>query len=289
MKNQCILCQSSDTSVLFKRDAYAMVSCKKCGLIYRQPRLEKEKYLKEVQKYYSQIDPSFRVASSRERLYERFLSRIGRIKRKHSRLLDVGCGIGYFLFLAREHSYEVNGIELIPDLAKVGIQNYGLAIQCADFEEANFPESYFDVVTLWNVFDELPDPLSSIHKIKRILKPGAFLFMRMPNATFHLFAFKVQRMLKKIRLDRLLPYQSSIFHIFNFSKKPLELELRCNDFSHIRIKNSRPTSEDPYAVGKAVGILKIFAFLIAQFLFFLTWGKLTVAPSIEVFAKNGKA
>jgi 2-polyprenyl-3-methyl-5-hydroxy-6-metoxy-1,4-benzoquinol methylase len=266
-----------------------MVRCKKCGLIYRLPQVEKDQHLREIQKHYSEVDLSYRVAYSRERLYERFLSRIGRIKRKHSRLLDVGCGIGYFLFLAREHSYEVNGIELIPDLAKVGIQNYGLAIQCADFEEANFPESYFDVVTLWNVFDELPDPLSSIHKIKRILKPGAFLFMRMPNATFHLFAFKVQRMLKKIRLDRLLPYQSSIFHIFNFSKKPLELELRCNDFSHIRIKNSRPTSEDPYAVGKAVGILKIFAFLIAQFLFFLTWGKLTVAPSIEVFAENGKA
>jgi 2-polyprenyl-3-methyl-5-hydroxy-6-metoxy-1,4-benzoquinol methylase len=289
MKNQCLLCQSGDTSFLFKRDAYAMVSCKTCGLIYRQPRLEKEKYLKEILKYYSQIDPSFRVASSRERLYERFLSRIGRIKIKHPRLLDVGCGIGYFLFLARKRSYEVSGIELISDLAKFGIQNYGLDIQCADFEEINFPENYFDIVTLWNVFDELPDPLSSIHKIKRILKPGAFLFMRMPNATFHLFAYRIQQLLGKFSLGSLLPARISIFHIFNFSKKTLELELKCDDFSHIRIKNSWPTSEDAYSVGKAVGVLKMLAFLIAQFLFFLTWGKITAAPSLEVFAENEKA
>jgi SAM-dependent methyltransferase len=266
-----------------------MARCKKCGLIYRLPQVEKDQYLREIQKHYSEVDPSRQVAYSREKLYERFLSKIERTKGKYSRLLDVGCGIGYFLFLARKYGYDASGLELIPELVEAGIQNYGLAIRCADFEEANFSENYFDVITLWNVFDELPDPLGSIYKIKKILKPGALLFMRMPNATFHLFAFKVQRMLKKIRLDRLLPYQSSIFHIFSFSKKALELELSRNDFSPILIKNSWPTSEDPYAVGRAVRILKIFAFLIAQFLFFLTWGRLTVAPSIEVFAESEKA
>jgi 2-polyprenyl-3-methyl-5-hydroxy-6-metoxy-1,4-benzoquinol methylase len=289
MSEKCVLCRSSRTSVLFKREQYIMVRCKKCGLIYRLPQVKKNQYLKEIKKHYTEIDPSHRVAYSRNKLYERFLSRIERTKKKDSKLLDVGCGIGYFLFLARKHGYDAYGLELIPELVEAGIQNYGLDIRCADFEEANFPENYFDFITLWNVFDELPDPLSSIYKIKKILKPGAFLFMRMPNATFHLFAFKVQRMLKKICLNHLLPYQSSIFHIFSFSKKTLELELSRNDFSPIQIKNSRPTSEDPYAVGKAVRVLKIFAFLIAQFLFFLTWGKLTVAPSIEVFAENEKA
>lgn len=289
MENQCIVCKSSDTSLLFKRDEYALVRCRKCGLIFPQPRIEKEKYLNRVQKYYSEVDPSFRVASSRKRLYEKFLSKIDRTKRKPSRLLDVGCGIGYFLFLARNHGYDAQGIELIPKLVEAGIQNYGLAIQRADFEEANLPEKDFDIVTLWNVFDELPDPLASLPKIKRILKPGGLIFMRMPNAAFHLFAYRIQRVLKKIHLGRVVPYQSSIFHIFSFSKRALELELSRNDFSCIRIKNSWPTSEDPYDVGKAVGILKIFAFLIAQFLFFLTWGRLTVAPSIEVSAENEKA
>ncbi len=289
MKNQCILCQSSDTSVLFKRDAYAMVRCKKCGLIYQLPQVEKDQHLREIQKHYSEVDPSYRVAYSRKKLYERFLSKIKRIKRKHSRLLDVGCGIGYFLSLARKYGYDAYGLELIPELVEAGIRNYGLAIQCAEFEEANFSENYFDVITLWNVFEELSHSKESILKIKRILKPEGLLFIRTPNARFHLLVYRIQQMLKKLHLEHILPYQSFLFHIFNFSKKSLEWELRTHNFSHIKIKNSWPTSKDPYAVGKAVGILKIFAFLIAQFLFFLTWGKLTVAPSIEVFAENEKA
>lgn len=289
MKDQCPLCQSSDTSLLFRRGEYEMIRCKRCGLIYRHPRIEKEKYLKEVQKYYSEIDPSFRVAASRKRLYERFLSKIGRTKRKQPRLLDVGCGIGYFLFLARERGYDVYGSEFIPGLAQIGSKSYGLTIQCADFDEVNFPESYFDLITLWNVFDELSDPSGSVRKIKKILKPGALLFMRMPNATFHLFVYRIQQLLNKLSRGRLLPFQISIFHIFSFSKKAIEQELRRNDFSHIRVKNSWPTSEDPYALGKRVWILKTFAFLIAQFLFFLSWGKLTIGPSLEVFAENEKA
>ncbi len=289
MENQCLVCKSSDTSLLFKRDEYALLRCRKCGLIFPQPRIEKEKYLNKVQKYYLEVDPSLRVASSREMLYEKFLSKIDRTKRKPSRLLDIGCGIGYFLFLARNHGYDAQGLELIPELAETGSQAYGLTIQCADFEEANLPEKYFDIVTLWNVFDELPDPLASLPKIKRIIKPGGLIFMRMPNAAFHLFAYRIQRTLEKIRLGRVVPDQSAIFHIFSFSKRALELELSRNDFSRIRIKNSWPSSEDPYDVGKAVGILKIFAFLIAQFLFFLTWGRLTVAPSLEVSAENEKA
>jgi 2-polyprenyl-3-methyl-5-hydroxy-6-metoxy-1,4-benzoquinol methylase len=264
-----------------------MVRCKKCGLIYQLPQVEKDQHLREIQKHYSEVDPSYRVAYSRKKLYERFLSKIERIKRKHSRLLDVGCGIGYFLSLARKYGYDAYGLELIPELVEAGIRNYGLAIQCAEFEEANFSENYFDVITLWNVFEELSHSKESILKIKRILKPEGLLFIRTPNARFHLLVYRIQQMLKKLHLEHILPYQSFLFHIFNFSKKSLEWELRTHNFSHIKIKNSWPTSKDPYAVGKAVGILKIFAFLIAQFLFFLTWGKLTVAPSIEVFAENG--
>jgi 2-polyprenyl-3-methyl-5-hydroxy-6-metoxy-1,4-benzoquinol methylase len=288
MSGKCILCQSSETSVLLKREQYLMARCKKCGLIFRLPKVEKDQYLRDIQKYYLEVDPYYRVAHSRQRLYERFLYKIRHARRKDARLLDVGCGFGYFLSLARNNGWDIWGLEPNSDLIRIGIKNYGLDIQCAEFEKSNLSENYFDVITLWNVFEELNNPKESIIEIKRILKPSGLLFIRTPNATFHLFIYRIQQMLKKICLDYILPYQSFIFHNFNFSKKSLEWELSTHNFSHIKIKNSLPTSKDPYAMGRAVGILKIFAFLVAQFLFFLTWGKLTVAPSIEVFAENEK-
>ena len=85
-----------------------------------------------------------------------------------------------------------------------------------------------------------------------------------------------------------MPYQSSIFHIFNFSKKTLKWILNNNNFYNIRIKNSWPTSGDPYDVKKGVGSFKRLTFLIAQLISILTLSKLTIAPSIEAFAENAK-
>ncbi len=288
LRSKCLLCDSSNISVLFERWEGAVVRCRDCALIYQFPQVSKDRYINEIQKHYSDIDPSFRVAYSRKRLYKRFLHQIEHIKGKNTRLLDVGCGWGYFLSLAKEDGWKAYGLELNPNLVEKGIHDYGLNIRCADFEESNFSQDYFDVITLWNVFDELYDSVNSILKIKKFLKPGGILYLRILNGAFHLFAYRIQQVLKKLHLVHLIPYQSSIFHIFNFSNKTLKQILSHNGFQNIKIKNSRPTSGDPYGVKKGVRSFKIFAYLVAQLVSFLTWGRLTAAPSIEVLAENAK-
>ena len=287
-RQKCVLCDSSNISALFEREEGAMIKCRNCSLVYQFPQISKNRYLREVQKYYSETDPSFRVAYSRKRLYKKFLSQISQIKSKSTRLLDVGCGWGYFLSLAKNDGWEAYGLELNPDLVKMGIKNYGLDIQCADFEESDFRQSYFDVITLWNVFEELTDPLRCLLKIKKFLKPSGILYLRTPNGAFHLFTFRIQQVLKKLHLAHLVPYQSSIFHIFNFSNRTLQRILSNLGFENIKIKNSRPTSGDPYGVKKGIRGFKIFVYFIAQGISVLTRGRLTVAPSIEVFASNAE-
>lgn len=285
---KCILCHSSNIFALFKNSEYTMVKCRNCGLLYHFPQVSKDKYLKNIQKYYSEVDPSFGVAYSRKRLYKKFLHQIEDIKRKNTRLLDVGCGVGYFLSLTKNEGWNVHGIEPNPDIVKKGSQNFGLDIQCVDFEESNFPSDYFDVITLWNVYDELLNPAECILKIRKILKPSGVLYIRVPNAAFHLFMYKIQKTLKKLHLGYIVPHQSFIFHIFSFSAKTLKWILNNNGFYNIRIKNSWPTSGDPYGVKKGIGVLKKTAFFIGRVIFILTLGKKAVAPSIEVFAKNAK-
>jgi len=287
-KKKCVLCDSSNISALIERGERAVVKCRDCALIYQFPQVSKDRYLNEIQKHYSDVDPSFRVAYSRKRLYKKFLYRIEHLKRKNARLLDVGCGWGYFLSLAKDDGWKAYGLELNLDLVEKGLQDYGLNILCADFEESNFRNGYFDVITLWSVFDELYDPLNGILKIKKFLKPGGILYLRTLNGAFHLFIYRIQQVLRKLHLAHLMPYQSSIFHIFNFSNRTLKQILSNNGFKNIKIKNSWPTSGDPYGVKKGVRGFKIFIYLIAQCLSFLTCGKLTAAPSIEAFAENAK-
>ena len=113
-REKCILCGSSNISVLFKRYESAMIKCRNCGIICQFPQVSKEKYLIDIQKHYSEKDSSFKVAYSRKVLYERLLHHIGHIKGKNARLLDVGCGLGFFLFLAKNDDWSVYGIESNP-------------------------------------------------------------------------------------------------------------------------------------------------------------------------------
>ncbi len=84
----------------------------------------------------------------------------------------------------------------------------------------------------------------------------------------------------------MVPYHSTIFHILNFSKKTLKRVLRENGFSRIKIENSWPTMADPYGVKKGIKGFKTSSFFIAQGVYLLSVCRLTLAPSIEVFAEN---
>lgn len=283
---RCFLCGSHNINPLFRRGESLMLKCQDCSLVYEFPHIDKNTYLKQINEHYSKVDPSQEVALSRKRLYEGFLRQLRHPKTPDSRILDIGCGQGYFLFLAKNDGWDTYGVEINPGLVRVGNKKYGVNIQCVDFKEAEFPDKYFDVITLWNVFDEILDPLKCIMEIKRILKPGGLLYLRTPNAAFHIALCRAQQKLEKIHLAYLLPHQSFVFHILNFSADTLYRILSQNGFCNIKLKNSDLTSGDPYGVKKMVGGLKILASFVANAIFTLSAGKIMLAPSIEVYAKN---
>lgn len=288
MDNICTICNSKDIQRLFERGSYYMCRCRNCGVIYQFPQDDREEYFKEICKHYREVDPSFKVASSRDKLYKKFLNQIKQIKKIDSKILDIGSGEGYFLSLAKKYGWDTYGVEIVPELAKKAIQNYRVNIQNVAFEQAVFLDNYFDVITLWNVFEEHLNPQDSILKMKRFLKPGGIIFLRTPNANIHLFIYALTENLKRIHLREIIPKQSFLFHIFSYSPKSLRLLLTKTGFDNIRIKNSQVTIGDPYASGKGARIYKKLLFSIAQLFFILSSGNLIFAPSIEVFAKNKK-
>lgn len=84
-------------------------------------------------------------------------------------LLDTGCGYGFFLLEMQSMCSSVTGIELSANEATYARQELGLNVHQGTLEEAGFPDSCFDNVTMWEVIEHLPDPLSYFHEIHRIL------------------------------------------------------------------------------------------------------------------------
>ena len=282
---KCITCGSEDmTSLIHKGDR--ITRCNGCGIVYRVSQDSKKDYCRDIAEHYSSIDPDSKVAESRERLFEEFFDNLAVENQVPLSILDIGCGKGYFLYLAQKRGWRVLGVELAAGLAAKGKEKYGIDIRSGSFEEVDLVESGFDVITMWNVFDSIPDPLGCLRKVGRILSPGGTFFLRTPNAAFHMFIFKVCRILKCLHLEKALPKQSFLFHRFTFSSGALKLLLEKNGFINVSIKNSPPTSGDPYNVKKGVGLLKVLSYFTAQVIYVVSFRRLIVAPSIEVFAKR---
>lgn len=99
---KCKICGSNKVSLLFKTHSYSMLWCRNCGFIHQYPEMDEKTYLQAITEHYEKVDPSALVASSRKKIYENLLLKIKDFKSERGRILDIGCGFGYFLSIAKE-------------------------------------------------------------------------------------------------------------------------------------------------------------------------------------------
>jgi 2-polyprenyl-3-methyl-5-hydroxy-6-metoxy-1,4-benzoquinol methylase len=154
------------------------VKCRNCGLIYVNP-IEKASKINEDYSQRRSVD----VAIIRRSRLRATKSQVALIKEYKSgtKLLDIGCGEGLFLFNASKAGYITKGIELSQDAAEYAKKEFGLDVEAKPFEELRLPENYFDVVTLWQVLEHLPYPFNVLKEVHRILKPGGLVVASTPD------------------------------------------------------------------------------------------------------------
>jgi len=192
---RCTICAADDFEVVFEGPdwishlpgLFRMVRCLHCGLYYLNPRPDQ----KEIHRYYPQDYLAFQKSIEEETAFlKRMDRRYGIYKRCRSvtkvlpgpgRILDIGCATGLFLSGMKERGWEVLGIELNEQAAAYARERMGLDIITGNFLEADLPNHYFDVISLWDVLEHLPDPLPVLKKISQIIRPGGLLVLNLPN------------------------------------------------------------------------------------------------------------
>lgn len=109
---------------------------------------------------------------------------------KGAKVLDLGCGFGSFVHLAREAGLDAVGIELAsfevafararlsrlrPDDDPAHVFREG------DAREIGLDIGPFDAVTLWNVLEHIEDARALLEDVDRILSPGGQILIVCPN------------------------------------------------------------------------------------------------------------
>lgn len=185
-RSNCILCGGDDKKVLFAEENVQAVRCSKCGLVYSFPQdLPPPRLIYDEQYYHSQ-DPSFGYLDYQgyEHLFRRtFSRRLAEIEKRvgKGRLLDVGCALGFFLEIARESGWDAYGVEVSHYAAECA-QRGGLSVFEGTLEDAEFPTDFFHAITIWDLFEGLADPISTLMSVREVLKEGGLLVIGTPDA-----------------------------------------------------------------------------------------------------------
>ena len=152
---------------------YRMVRCDRCGLIRSDPVADAATLADLYRESSFDYEPE---VENLKLTYGRHLAGLDGLGARHGSLLEIGCGNGFFLDVAREAGYaEVRGVE--PSAAAVELASPGTrpAIVQAMFRPGLFPPESFDVACLFQVFDHVPDPRALLAAVHEVLRPGGLL------------------------------------------------------------------------------------------------------------------
>jgi SAM-dependent methyltransferase len=151
-----------------------IVQCQQCGLVYTDPRPDGGDILET---YQAVEDPLYiEEREGRVLTFEHHLRPLERLTGPPDDrpLLDVGAYTGVFVEIAARHGWDAWGVE--PSRWAVErARARGLHMVPGTLESADLPAAHFDVVTMWDVIEHLPDPHLALQQARRLLKPGGLL------------------------------------------------------------------------------------------------------------------
>lgn len=109
---------------------------------------------------------------------QRLETYLGNEQRK---ILDFGCGWGFFLAAAKERGWQAHGLEPLPGHAVYARAKFGVDVLTDTLRDNSFAPEMFDAVTAFQVFEHIPDPSGDVQRLHRVLKPGGLLLIEVPN------------------------------------------------------------------------------------------------------------
>lgn len=167
---------------------WCLVRCDDCGFIYLNPRPALSAfnliYPRNYVPYQMELTPSTRWLMRKAIITAYEGGKLREIQRCNipvgSRILDVGCGAGFFLSLLADHGWLAVGVEPNQELVERARRN-ALDVRLGTLEDARLESEAFDVITLWHALEHDPVPKKTLSRCRELLKPGGVVIIQLPD------------------------------------------------------------------------------------------------------------
>jgi len=147
-------------------------SCGDCGLLFQWPMPAASDLARA---YADVVDPLY-MAERENRIltFRKVVRALGPAGGRH--LLDVGAYCGYFLEVARERGFRAEGLEL-SRWAADHARRSGFTVHSEPLVQRARAGTRYDVLTMWDVLEHLPDPREELRAARALLGPGGRLHL----------------------------------------------------------------------------------------------------------------
>ncbi|NVM56923.1 MAG: class I SAM-dependent methyltransferase, partial [Desulfobacterales bacterium] len=158
-KRLCPFCESENEPVLIRPDQLPVAFCRTCGCWY----VAKLPSASEIKKLYDGYYHSHRPADLSEKNVSRMLANARRASQTdwqlhtlsqllggmdNKRILDVGCGWGHFLLMAKALGAQVVGCDLSPEACEFARNRLGLTVHQSDLDSYSSAIGNIDAVVM---------------------------------------------------------------------------------------------------------------------------------------------
>ncbi len=182
---KCPLCNSNikKSKLIFLKGGFAHRKCQKCEMFYVSPIL-KNKISHKIHLNHVSFNKVYenRIQIKMDNLkFSYGLSSIKKHLKKNlkKKILDIGCGMGGFIEIAKKNKWISEGIEFNKYASKY-LRKKGFKVYNDYLENLNLKKDY-SCVSMWNLFEHLENPHQMLKNIKKVLVPGGLVFVLVPN------------------------------------------------------------------------------------------------------------
>jgi 2-polyprenyl-3-methyl-5-hydroxy-6-metoxy-1,4-benzoquinol methylase len=189
----CLVCGAQDAALLYRLTEYDIVRCRRCDQIHLAPLPTPERIRDVFQQLYTRGEGSVpELKTYYEHCYTdepgnplvaRYELWLDAIERRHppGRLLDVGCGTGLFLAVARRRGWEPFGVDDSAEALEHARDHFGLDVIQGEFADFAGEGHHFDLITAWDVIEHARAPVDLLAAMRRCLLPGGVVALSTPN------------------------------------------------------------------------------------------------------------
>jgi 2-polyprenyl-3-methyl-5-hydroxy-6-metoxy-1,4-benzoquinol methylase len=164
-----------------KKNQLSIIWCPRChfGWLNPYPSDSQLKNLYEKQEVYFED-----FVDETQGGFELRIKRINEIKPEKGKLIDIGSGLGHFLYHAQNTGWEIDGIEPRIKAADYCYKKFNIKVQNNYFEDfRNERNTKYDLITLWDVLEHVNNPFQHIERSIQLLKKDGLLIFSIPNSS----------------------------------------------------------------------------------------------------------